>query len=325
MKRTKIISLIVALLAVVVLSTFAVRSFFKVDPPKTVTVILKSEKVSEFWSEVISGIERFGAEENIEYDFVSSIDENDVNGQIEIIQEVISRKPDGIILAASDYYKLADMTAKILDADIELVLIDSGVRGNDFDSIVATDNYKAGYDGALQLMRYLEAPKHIVLVNHVQSSLTAIEREQGARDALIEEYGDITVEIFYCNDDPAAAYDYIERLHRYGVEIDGIIGLNERSTVGAARFLDEHEEASHIPIVGFDSSVEEIQLLEKEVVKALVIQQPFSMGYTAMKTLSEVIEHSKVAKNIDTGALIITKDNMYDQENQVILFPFNRE
>lgn len=297
---------------------------FEEKAPKKVIIILKSEKRSEFWGEIISGIERAGDEYNIDYKFVSSIDENDADGQMALIDEAIAQKPDGIILAATDYFKMDDATQRIWDAGIKLILVDSGVLGKSYDSIVATDNYQAGYNGAERLSSYLESPKHIVLINHVQSSLTAMERERGARNALKEAFDDVTVEIFYCNDDPDAAYDYIDRLHRYGVEISGIIGLNERSTIGAARFLNENKEVLDIPIVGFDSSVEEIQLLENGVVKTLVIQQPFNMGYIAVASLAEVMEGNKIEKSIDTGSRIITKENMYDPENQVILFPFNK-
>lgn len=325
MNRKKVYGIIVAaLLLISSLSTVLIVRSFDPEEAKSVTVILKSEKTSEFWGEVISGIERAGDENNITYEFVSSIDENDINGQIAIIEEAILEEPDGIILAATDYYNLASEADKIVDSGIELVLVDSGVRGDSYDSLVATDNYEAGYEGARRLIDYLDDANHIVLVNHVQSSLTAMEREKGARDALKEEYDDVTVEIFYCNDDPDAAYDYIDRLHRYGVEIDGIIGLNERSTIGAARFVDEHIDTMYIPVVGFDSSVEEIQLLEKGIVKTLVIQQPFNMGYTAMSTLNEAMEGERIDKFIDTGSRIITKDTMYDPENQVILFPFNQ-
>lgn len=323
-RKRIIVMVIISVLIIGLVITTILGSTFKIEEARRVTVILKSEQRSEFWGEIISGIERAGDDYNIEYKFVSSMDENDVNGQMALINEVISEAPDGIILAATDYYKLDDATKYIRDAGIHLILIDSGVLGNAYDSIVATDNYQAGYNGAERLSSYLENPKHIVLVNHVQSSLTAMERERGARDALKEAFDDVTVEIFYCNDDPDAAYSYIDRLHRYGVEIDGIIGLNERSTIGAARFMNEHSEDLDFPIVGFDSSVEEIQLLEKEIVKTLVIQQPFNMGYTAMASMVDVLDGKKIEKNIDTGSRIITKENMYDPENQVILFPFNK-
>lgn len=319
-------AVIIAMIIGVFTSLIAVTaSFYIGNRTYQVTVILKSEQASEFWGEVIAGIERASVDKDLEFTFVSALDENDAVGQMTIIDEVVAAEPDGIILAATDYYKLQLATKKIKDAGIKLVLIDSGVRGGYYDSIVSTDNYLAGYEGASQLIGYLQDPKHIVLINHVQSSLAAMEREQGARDALKSEYGEITVEIFYCNDDPHAAYDYIARLARYGVEIDGIIGLNERSTVGAARYLDETGQSVEIPLVGFDSSVEEIQLLEKGVVKSLIIQQPFNMGYTAMSTLESVMIGKKVATSIDTGSRIISKDNMYDEENQVILFPFNQQ
>lgn len=324
-KRRWAILTIATVLILAIMIPITMRAFAG-DKVYEVTVILKSEEVSEFWGEALNGIERASADYNIQYEVVSSVDENDVLGQMRILEKVIENKPDGIILAATDYFKLETLTEQIKGAGIDLVLIDSGVRGDNYDSLVSTDNYKAGYQGAKELTDYLVDPTHIVLVNHVQSSLTAMEREQGARDALKSTYGDgITVEIYYCNDDPDAAYDYISRLDRYGVEIDGIIGLNERSTVGAARYLDDNNKGSQIPVVGFDSSIEEIELMEKGTVKTLIIQQPFNMGYLSMESLFQAMNGKQVTKTIDTGSIIITGENMYDPEHQVLLFPFRQE
>ncbi|MBW7461445.1 substrate-binding domain-containing protein, partial [Paenibacillus sepulcri] len=102
----------------------------------------------------------------------------------------------------------------------------------------------------------------------------------------------------------------------------GIIGLNEPTTVGAGRAIQELKLKDRVSLIGFDSSVNEIKLLDEGVMKATVIQRPFQMGYLSVKTAVDAVRGKKVPKMIDTGSLVITKQNMYEEENQKLLFPF---
>ncbi|WP_260115382.1 substrate-binding domain-containing protein [Paenibacillus hexagrammi] len=104
---------------------------------------------------------------------------------------------------------------------------------------------------------------------------------------------------------------------------DGIICLNEPTSTGAARAMKEQQLAvGEIPMVGFDSSKEEIKFLEEGIFQAIVVQKPFNMGYLAIKTALEASEGKKVELRIDTGASVITKDTMYTKDNQKLLVPF---
>lgn len=77
-----------------------------------------------------------------------------------------------------------------------------------------------------------------------------------------------------------------------------------------------------IVMVGFDSSLEEIQLLESGIFRGIVVQKPFNMGYLAVQKAVEVIHNTAVDPTVDSGSVEITKANMYAEENQKLLFPF---
>lgn len=75
-------------------------------------------------------------------------------------------------------------------------------------------------------------------------------------------------------------------------------------------------------MAGFDSSIEEIRLLEEGVFDAIVIQKPFNMGYLGIETAVKAARGKEVAPYVDSGSELITKENMYTEENQKLLFPF---
>ena len=76
-------------------------------------------------------------------------------------------------------------------------------------------------------------------------------------------------------------------------------------------------------MVGFDSSIEEIQLLEKGVFQAIIIQKPVNMGYLGVEQAINVLTGKKVEKSLDSGSKLITKENLYEEENQRLLYPFS--
>ncbi len=102
-----------------------------------------------------------------------------------------------------------------------------------------------------------------------------------------------------------------------------IAGMNEYSSVGAARAVKEAEAKDRIATVGIDSSQEAVQLMEQGVFKAFVVQKAFKMGYLGVKETILHLEGKKEEKNIDSGCELITPENMYNSEMEKLLFPFN--
>ena len=77
--------------------------------------------------------------------------------------------------------------------------------------------------------------------------------------------------------------------------------------------------------MGIDSSLESIQFLEAGVMQGLVVQKPFNMGYLSVEKAVQLLEGVQVERNIDSGSKLITRENMYTDENQKLLFPFKDE
>ena len=59
--------------------------------------------------------------------------------------------------------------------------------------------------------------------------------------------------------------------------------------------------------------------------QGLVVQKPFNMGYLSVEKAVQLLEGVQVERNIDSGSKLITRENMYTDENQKLLFPFKDE
>lgn len=319
-KRTTFIILGASILMVLI-AIIAIRTIYH-GRNSTLSIIYIPKVIdgSDFWSSVIAGAEMAAKENEAVLQVIAPDDEMDIERQNELILEAIEKQPDAIVVSPNSYDANLEALRKVKEAGIKLIFIDSAVTEDIQDAIVATDNYEAGRKMGEYIKGDLDETSVVAIVSHVKNSSTAIERERGFRDAL-GDYQSQIVEVVYSDSDyDKANVKAKELLEKY--KIDYLACLNEYSAVGAAWAVKELGLTDQVTMIGFDNSNEEIKLLEEGVFSAIVVQRAYSMGYLGIETAVKCIRGKEKNINIDSGSLLITKDTMYDTENQEVLFPF---
>ena len=151
---------------------------------------------------------------------------------------------------------------------------------------------------------------------------TAVEREEGFRKGL----GDLAkniVEVVYCDSQYEKSRKLTQELMEKYPNLKMVAGMNEYSSVGAARAVKAAGAKDRIQVVGVDSSQEAVQLMENGVFKGLVVQKAFKMGYIGVKETILMLRGKSYEKDVNSGCELVTPDNMYDSEIEKLLFPFN--
>lgn len=276
---------------------------------------------NDFWTSMLEGANMAASDNNIDLTIMGAEAESLYERQNELIEEAIGMQPNAIALAPCDYEKTLPYAKKIVDAGIKLVLLDSVVEENIAQCIVATDNVEGGIKMGEYAVPFLDENAKIGIVGHIKGTSTAIEREQGVRMGL-GEYADKIVDIQYCNSNYALAYQVTTQMLEEHPDINMIFGLNEYSAVGAARAVKNLGLSDQIHMIGFDSSLEEVQLLEEGVFDAIVVQKALNMGYLGITTAYQAALNQEVPPNVDSGSTLITKDTLYTEENEKLLFRF---
>ncbi|NBK90663.1 sugar ABC transporter substrate-binding protein [bacterium 1XD21-13] len=289
--------------------------------PLRIVLIQKAVDNTDFWTCVYEGGQMAADELGVELTVMGPKREADVQLQHQMILEAIEQKPDAIALTPSGFEETVPYAEQIEAAGITLVLMDSTMEKEMGESLIATDNFEAGYKMGSYMKQFVDEDTVIGVVGHVKGSSTATERERGFREGLGETHKQI-VEIVFCDSSSDKAYELTCGLLEKHPGMNMIVGLNEYSAVGAARAVKDLGYAGSCHMAGFDSSIEEIQLLEEGVFDAIVIQKPFNMGYLGIETAVRVARGKEVEPYVDSGSELITKENMYMEENQKLLFPF---
>lgn len=284
-----------------------------------VDLIVKSTD-SEFWASVYDGAKAAGAKYNIDLRFLGPTKEKDYQNQVSIIKQSIVRQPDAIILAAGDYYIMAEPMEMAVKAKIPVILVDSGVNSDKWTSFVSTDNYKAGEVLAQEIEKRVGGTAEIGVISFVKNSLPSLERTAGFSDYISEKTNMKIVETVYCDSNIEKSEQLTKEMIDHPT-IKVIAGLNAQSATGAARAL-EALERSDIFLAGIDCTVEEADYMEQGIIDVAVLQNPYLMGYFSVETAYNVLMKKRVERNIRTEVYVVDKDNMFSEEYQRLIFPF---
>ncbi|HSK63088.1 MAG TPA: substrate-binding domain-containing protein, partial [Pyrinomonadaceae bacterium] len=110
-------------------------------------------------------------------------------------------------------------------------------------------------------------------------------------------------------------------LNRYADEVQGIFTPNESTTAGMLLALQDIGKAGKVWFVGFDTSQTFIDAMNANQLHGIVVQNPFNMGYLGVKTMVDSLLGKPVEKKIDTGVMLVTRENMQSPEVQALLHP----
>jgi ribose transport system substrate-binding protein len=294
----------------------------KKEQPKEIVMIMKIiDQNNDFWSAFIQGANMAAKEYGVNVTIVGPDAETKYEEQGALIEEAIQGKPDAVVLIPSNYTETQKYAKKIEEAKIPLIVVDSVMEKAMGSCVVATDNIEAGRKMGHFIAENFDDISCIGVVGHVKGVSTATEREQGLREGL-GELEEKVAEVVFCDSDYRKAYLVTkEMLMRYP-DMNVIAGLNEYSSVGAARAVIDMGLAGQIRMIGFDNSLKEVEYLEDGTFQAIVVQKPLNMGYLSVEKTFQLLGNEIIPEVVDSGSVLITKETMYTEENQKLLFPF---
>ena len=291
---------------------------------------------SDFWQYVLVGAQNYAFEnsDKVHVTTYGPTSEADTAEQAEILDSIVTTKPDGIVIAAT----LTDNCNAGIDAaaaaGIPVVTIDNKVTTENYVTHYATDNLVAGASAAERFVAELDARKVekkgvVGLISAMAGPQVLLDREDGFVNKLKELAPDITVleKVFVDNDIPkalTAAEDI------YTANKDNLVGYfasNNATGDGLAQFITENSLGDKLVCVTFDSDKTEIDGIKSGALVATVIQDPYGMGYKGCDTIYQIVSGAKTAadfeKYYDTGVSIVDKTNVDSAEMAGIIDPFS--
>ena len=291
----------------------------------TVTMVAKSTQ-TEFWLSVFAGAEAAATEYNLQLTILGAETEEDYEAQNHLVEQAVEQGTEALVFSAIDYENNAAAVDAAARQGVKIVAIDSNVASDAVSTYIGTDNYAAGQMAAQAALDRVEGPLKVGIVNYDVSSANGQERERGAVEAFAASGRAEVVNII--NTLASASYARIDTTHllQEHPEINVLLAFNEPTCVGAAQAVRQMKLSEDVFLVGFDSNVETIDGLQDGSVDALIVQNPYAMGYLGVESAYKLLsgQDEKKKKKVDTSTRIVDQDNMFTIDSQKALFAFEQ-
>ena len=290
-----------------------------------VAIVAKSTR-TEFWLSVFAGAQAAAAEYNVELDISGPETEEDYETQNRMVAEAVDAGAEALVFSAIDYENNAAAIDAAAAAGVRIVAIDSNVDSAAVQTYIGTDNYAAGQMAAQAALDAVDGELTVGIVNYDISSANGQERERGARD-LFEESGraQVAARINTLAEAGRAQAD-TEELLRAHPDINVLLAFNEPTSVGAAAAVAAQDLSDAVFLVGFDSNLATVEGLQNGSVDALIVQNPYAMGYLGVESAYRLLsgQGGSLAPTVDTATSIVDLENLFTMDSQKALFAFEQ-
>jgi ribose transport system substrate-binding protein len=289
---------------------------------KKVIAVIPKGTSHLFWVSVQAGALAAGEKYGVDVQWNGPAQETEYDRQIQIVDSMIARRVDGLAVAATERKALVRSIDRAAELGIPVTVFDSGVDTDKYMTFIATDNYAAGKIAAHELARLLNGQGTVAVMMNAPGSASTMDRERGFDEVLQAEFPKIQVVARqYSQSDRSKAMTATENFLTAHPDLQGLFASAEPGSVGAALALKSRGLAGKVKFVGFDASDTMIEDMKNGVIDALVVQDPFKMGFESVETLVQKLNGQTPPKKIDLPATLVRRQDLDKPDIHALLYP----
>ncbi|MEA2254659.1 MAG: ribose transport system substrate-binding protein [Solirubrobacteraceae bacterium] len=290
---------------------------------KKVDVIIKASD-SSFWQTMLAGARKAGSDYGLKVGLFGPTSETDINQQVQLVENSISRGADAIVLAPNSSDALNSAIKRARQSGIRVVVADTSVT-TDTEGFIGTDNVKAGQQAGERLCQLAkQAGKtsgDVLIESSVAGIQTLKDRDSGFRAGLAACPGLKVANQRYNNNDLNTAASQVNDALTANPNLVGVFADNNTSGTGAARAIKDNKASDRVPVVAFDTDPQENAALADGSIDALVVQNPYFFGYQGVVEAGMAAVKSQPPLKLDPGAVVADKLNMGSAAVKPLLHP----
>lgn len=303
---------------------FMIGSMDNTDNRKHYVAVIVKSTTSAYWKSVFAGANAAKTEYNLEITQEGPEDEEDWKTQNEMIDRAVENGAEVIVLSAVDYDNNAAAVNRAAEAGVKIVVIDSDVNSDLVSCRISTDNYQAGRMVGATVLDSKDETISVGIVNFDAISANGRQREEGFRDEVSADDRVTIAAAIHVNSNTESAKDATITMLQEHPEINVIVTFNEWTSLGVGYAIRELDLGEDTRVIAFDSNVVSVGMLETGEVDALIVQNPYAMGYLGIESAYRLINGQPLGQTeIDTATTVVTRENMFDSAVQRTLFVFD--
>ncbi|HUS08436.1 MAG TPA: substrate-binding domain-containing protein [Bryobacteraceae bacterium] len=275
-----------------------------------------------FFQSVHAGVDRAAKDFTVTVQWNGPYEETDHTRQIQIVDAMVTQRVDALAISATDERALAGAVQRAIQAGIPVTIFDSGVDVQDYVSFIATDNHAAGCIAARRLGGLIGGKGAVGMVMHKPGGTSTMLRERGFEETIAAEFPRVSIAARqYGMSDPAKSRAAAENMLTANPNLSGLFASSEPSSIGTIQAIKSRGLSGKLKLITFDSSDAHVDALRDGTIDLMLVQDPFRLGYEAVKSLVDKLHGATPVKRVDIPAREIAKADLEKPEVQALLFP----
>lgn len=240
--------------------------------------------------------------------------------QTPVLDAVIARHPDAILVAPTDKTQMVQPLKKAADAGIPVITVDTfigtgnyqtGAGNADFPlAYIASDNVLGGKMAARALAKAI-GDKGKVYVSNIKPGIsTTDQREEGFVAEMKNHPGIQILQTQYNDDDANKAASQLQSVYARNPDLAGVFGANLFSALGAANGVKQGGLTGKVKVVGFDAPTSVVGDIKSGLIDAVIAQHPAEIGYYGVISAYAHLTGQSIPVLIGTGFTEMDKSNI---------------
>ncbi|NMA17540.1 MAG: sugar ABC transporter substrate-binding protein [Clostridiaceae bacterium] len=271
----------------------------------SVGIVVKSLD-NDYYTTLRNGAEKRAKEKGVDLTFVAPNSETDVQGQVDMIANLIAAKVDVLAVCPSDDEATLPVIQEAGEAGIPVIAVDNDTSYDKKLTFIGTGNFEAALEGGKYCAEQVGKGAKAIMLRGPEGSSNHDQRRDGYIEALTKGGVEI-LEIKDCACDASTAMSAIEDFSTFYDDIDLIICTNDTMAIGAQRAVETGNLDTLV--FGFDGSLDVCKGTAEGKFLGTVAQDPYSMGVIAIDAALDIVAGKKIEERIDSGCTVVTKEN----------------
>ena len=302
MKYVKL--LLVASLVVGLLASSALAA------DKKLTLVMVPKGVHPYYEPCFEGFKAAAAKYGVTVEYEAPA-KFDIALQVKVLEDLISRKVDGIALSALDDKPLVPVIKQALEAGVKVLTFDAPAPSSAQLSYIGTDNANSGYEAGKKLATLMGKKGELAILQGGLGAPNLNMRRQGIEKAFEEMAPDIKIVTVADTEGKFdIAVNKTEALLEAYPNLTAIFGVSAEGAPAAAKILKAQKKADKIILAGYDDLKDTLEGIKDGSVKFCVVQKTFKMGWLSVERLIAATKGEKIEPLIDTGVVFVEKGNV---------------
>jgi ribose transport system substrate-binding protein len=272
-------------------------------------VLVPEELDNDYWRLVEKGAKAAAKETDIILEYVGPKQAN-IEEHINIIEKAAASKVDGIMTQGLNEEQFTPIINEIVENNIPVITVDTDAPNSKRTAYIGTDNYYAGFIAGRALAEDTGGKANVAIITGSFAASHQQLRVQGFKDAVKKEKGIRVIAIEESNITRVQAAEKADKILKEHPEVNAFYGTSALDAIGIAKVIEQFHLEDETYIIGFDTLPETIDYMKKGTIEATVVQEPYEMGYRAVKMMVDLLEGKQVSSLNNTATKVIHKNDL---------------